>query len=56
MALIMNLQDLQQESSMSIMIKAKQNMVKEMKTIQALSLKQKLLSQVFVIIQMHIFL
>ena len=31
-------------------------MVKEMKMIQALNLKQKLLNQAFVIIQMHIFL
>ena len=31
-------------------------MVKEMKMIQLLSLKQKLLIQIFVIIQMHIFL
>ena len=33
-----------------------QNMVKEMKMIQALNLRQKLLNQIFVIIQMHIFL
>ena len=31
-------------------------MVKEMKMIQALNLKQKLLNQTFVIMQMHIFL
>ena len=31
-------------------------MVKEMKMIQLLSLKHKLLNQIFVIIQMHIFL
>ena len=52
----MNLQDLQQENDMSLMIKITQNIVKEMKMIQALSLKQKLLNQVFVIVQMHIFL
>ena len=37
------------------MIKATQNTAKKMKMIQALSLKLKLLNQVFMIIQMHIF-
>ena len=46
MTLIMNLQNLQQENGMLSMIKITQNMVKEMKIIQALSLKQKLLKQV----------
>ena len=52
----MNLQNLQQEDDMLLIIKIAQNMVKEMKMIQALNLRQKLLNQVFVIIQMHIFL
>ena len=56
MTLIVNLQNLQQENGMSLMIKITQNMVKEMKMIEALNLKQKLLNQVFVIIQMYIFL
>ena len=51
MTLIMNLQNLQQENSMLLMIR-----VKEMKMIQALNLKQKLLNEVFVIIETHIFL
>ena len=51
----MNLQNLQQENNMSLMVKITQNIVKEMKMIQALSLKQKSLNQVFVIFQMHIF-
>ena len=54
--MIMNLQNLQQENGMSLMIKITQNMVKEMKMIQALSLRQKLSNHVFVIIQMHLFL
>ena len=56
MTLIMNLQNLQQEYDMLLMIKITQNMVKEMNRIRALSLKQKLLNQVLVIIQVHIFL
>ena len=47
---------LQQKSGLLLMIKIKQNMMKEMKIIQALNLGQKLLNQNFVIIQMHIFL
>ena len=41
---------------MSLMIKITQNMVKKMKMIQTLNLKQKLLNQIFVIIQIHIYL
>ena len=41
---------------MSLMFKITQNMVKEMKMIQSLYLRQKLPNQIFVIIQMHIFL
>ena len=52
----MNLQNLQQENGMLLMAKITQNMAKERKMIEALNLKQKLLNQVFVIIQMHIFL
>ena len=52
----MNFQNLKQENGMLLMIKITQNKVQEMKMGQALSLKQKLLNQVFVIIQMHIFL
>ena len=44
------------KNGMSLMIKIIQNMVKEIKMIQALNLRQKLSNQVFVIIQMHIFL
>ena len=50
MTLIMNLQNLQRENDMLLMIR-----VKEMKMIQALNLKQKLLNQIFVIIETHIF-
>ena len=53
MALIMNFQNLQQEDAMSLMIKIKQNMEKEMKMIQALNLKQKLSNQVFGTIQIR---
>ena len=52
----MNLQNLQQENDTLLMPKTMENMVKEMKMIQPLNLKQKLLNQIFVIIQMHIFL
>ena len=41
---------------MSLMIQITQNIVKEMKMIQALNLKQKLSNQVFMIIQVYIFL
>ena len=52
----MNLQNLQQENGTLLMTKTMDNMAKEMKMIQTLSLKQKLLNQFFVITQMHIFL
>ena len=51
-----SLQSLQQENGMLLMTKITQNMVKEMKMFLALNLRQKLLNQVFVIIQMHIYL
>ena len=44
------------KNGMLLMIKIIQNMVKEMKTIQALNLRQQSSHQVFVIIQMYIFL
>ena len=56
MTLIMNLQNLQQENSTLLMTKIIENMVKEMKMIQPLSLKQKSLNHSFVITQIHIFL
>ena len=56
MTLIMSLYNLQQENGMLLMAKIMENMVNEMKMIQALSLRQKLLIRIFVIIQMHIFL
>ena len=52
----MNLQSLQQENGMFSMIKIIQTMVKEIKIVQPLNLKPKLLNQIFVIIQTHIFL
>ena len=51
-----NLQNLQQENGMFSMIKIIQTMVKEMKIVQPLNLKPKLLNQIFVITQTHIFL
>ena len=45
-----------QENGMSLMIRITHSMVKEMKMIQALNLKQKLLNQIVVIIQTDIFL
>ena len=39
-----------------LMTKIMENMAKEAKTIQPLNLRQKLLKQIFVIFQMHIFL
>ena len=56
MTLTMNPQNLQQENSTLLMTKIIGNMEEEMKMIQPLSLKQKLLNQMFVITQMHIFL
>ena len=52
----MNLQNLQHKNGMLFIMKMLQAMVKEMKMVQALNLKQKILNQVFAIIQMHIFL
>ena len=54
--LIMNLQNLEQENGILSMIKITQTMVKEIKVVQPLNLKSKLLNQVFVIIHIHIFL
>ena len=46
----------QQEKGVLSMIKIIQTMVMEMKMVQPLNLKLKLLNQIFVIIQTHIFL
>ena len=46
----------QQEKGALSMIKIIQTMVMEMKMVQPLNLKLKSLNQIFVIIQMHIFL
>ena len=54
MALIMNLENIQQKNDTLSMIRIKDKMIEEMKIIQPLSLKQKLLNQIFVITQMHI--
>ena len=48
--------NLQQENGMLSMIKIIQTMVKEVKMVQPLDLKPKLLNQIFVIIETHIFL
>ena len=56
MNLIINLQNLQQENVTLLMIKIMDNMAEEVKMTQPLNLKQKSLNQIFVIIQMHIFL
>ena len=56
----MNLQNLQtengKENGMLSMIKITQTMVRETKIAQPLNLKPKLLNQIFVVIQTHIFL
>ena len=52
----MDLQNLQQENGTLLMTKIMNNMVEEMKMIELLNLKQKLLNQFFLITQMHIFL
>ena len=52
----MNLQNFQRENGTLLMTKTMDNMAKEMKMIQTLSLTQKLLNQIFVITRMHIFL
>ena len=54
--LIKNLQNLEQENGILSMIKITQTMVKEIKVVQPLNLKSKLLNQVFVIIHIRIFL
>ena len=54
--LIRNLQNLEQENGILSMIKITQTMMKEIKVVQPLNLKSKLLNQVFVIIHIHIFL
>ena len=46
----------QQEKGVLSMIKIIQTMVMEMKMVQPLNLKLKSLNQIFVVIQMHIFL
>ena len=56
MTLILNLKILQQENGTLLMTEIMDNMAEEMKMIQLLNLKQKLLHQIFVITQMHIFL
>ena len=56
MALIMTLQNLQQEYGTLLMTKMMDNVEEEMKMIQLLNFRQKLLNQLFVIAQMHIFL
>ena len=56
MTLIMNNPNLQQENGTLLMTKITDNMAEEMKIIQPLNLKQKSLSQIFVITQMLIFL
>ena len=52
----MNLQNLQQKNGTLLMTKIMDNTEEEMKMIALLNLRQKLLNQIFVIIQMHIFL
>ena len=52
----MNLQNLPHENGTLLMTKIMENMAMEMKMIQPLTLKQKLLNHFCVIIQMHIFL
>ena len=54
--LIMSPQNLQQENGMLEMIKITQTTTKEMKSMQPLNLKPKLLNQIFVIILTDIFL
>ena len=52
----MNLQNLQRENGMLSMIRMIETMVMEMKMVQPLNLKLKSLNEIFVIIQMHVFL
>ena len=56
MILIINIQNLQQENGTLLMTKIMDNMAEEMKMFQPLYLKQKSLKQIFVAIQMLIFL
>ena len=56
MALIMNLQNLQEENGALSMTKTMDNIAEEMRMIQLINLRQKLLNQIFVITQMHTFL
>ena len=49
-------ENLQREKGVLLMIKIIQTMVMEMKMLQPLNLKLKSLNQIFVVIQMHIFL
>ena len=51
----MNFQNFQLKNGTLLMTKIMDNMAEEMKIIQPLNLRQKLLSQIFVISQMHIF-
>ena len=48
----MNLQNLQQENGTLLLTKTMGNMAEEIKMIQSLNLRQKLLNQIFVTIQM----
>ena len=56
MTIGMNLQNLQQENGTLLMTKIMDNMAEEIKMIQPLNLRQKLLNEIFVINQMHMFL
>ena len=56
MTLIMNIQNLQQENGLLLMTKIMENMVKKMKVVQPLSLRQKLLNHFCVITQMLMWL
>ena len=51
----MNLQNLQQENSTLLMTKIMDNMAEEIKMIQPLNLRQRLLNQIFVNTQMYMF-
>ena len=55
MTLIINIQNLPQENGTLLMTKIMYNMAEEMKIIQPLSLKQKSLNQIFVIIKPNLF-
>ena len=56
MTRIINLQNLKQENGTLLMTKMMENIAEEMKMIQLLNLRQKLLNQIFVITQAHVFL